>query len=1472
MPNITSNRVKLIVDLPKADALLGSENTAIVQDGNTKQSTIKDFGLYTKTLDYATWVYGASSFLTTKKLNVSANNGTYAASITQSGTGYALIVNDISNDATPFIIDQHGHVGIGLSALRSDINDVSLTIVGDTSSIGDIYNSGNIFNGGNIYAISGSSITWDSVYSTTRTTSADWNSVYSNVNLNSGNFIQAQTFVNNNSSNISQVNTRVNTTSANWNSVYSNVNLNSGNFIQAQTFVNNNSSNISQVNTRVNTTSANWNTAYNNAIYTVNGTAGQIIATSAGNNTGNNSVTLSLPYTPIQQGGGTGQNNNKIFIGWNTTTLGLQVDNTNFSETWPINISGSSGSVTLNSVGPAALTTGAPYWDSTGKVGIGTGLTTLTDVLHVNGKLRMLPGSPTEGGQITLMDGSAYSGGTGAWEIDNANSNLRFFRDKGAANATAMIITTAVNVGIGTFSPAQRLEVYGDGAATSAAIRINNPNTSSSSTSIIYLDANNQSRAQIHGQTNGSSAGGNLIFKTGDSSNINQERVRIDASGNVGIGTNNPQYALDVTGSIRASSNILGTWIGNAIGTAYGGTGATTQQGAINALAGSVTNASYLRGNGSNVVMSAIQASDVPTLNQNTTGSAATLTTTRTLWGQNFNGSANVSGDISSAGNITGTGALSIRGVGPTTRSQGAFLSWNEDGSTGKTYLLNQKGGGTGGFIFGEVATNNTITERVRIDASGNVGIGTNNPQYALDVTGSIRASSNILGTWIGNAIGTAYGGTGATTQQGAINALAGSVTNASYLRGNGSNVVMSAIQASDVPTLNQNTTGSAATLTTTRTLWGQNFNGSANVSGDISSAGNITGTGALSIRGVGPTTRSQGAFLSWNEDGSTGKTYLLNQKGGGTGGFIFGEVATNNTITERVRIDASGNVGIGTNNPAAAKLTVSGTISSSGIIYGNNFRAVQGTPNSLDGSTNGYAFGADGDTGVFSPIVGVGGANGVVSIYANNTENLRATNNCLILNTNVYSVGSIGVGGNFSVSQLINGTTICADATNTCLGNTTLSYNYGVYNTAIGTSALFQNQGGNCNTAVGFSALSNVANGSNNIAVGHFSLYQAEGSNNTAIGVYSGQNMSGDSNTASGAYSLNANTGSGTGAGNSAFGHRTLESITTGSFNTGVGNRALYSITTGGSNVAIGCAALQSTGTGSNNVAIGNNAGRDSTSTSFVVAVGAGALQASNGLNGSVAVGYQALTRNTFTASTSGCWNTAVGMRAMCSNTTGTNNTASGWYALAANSTGYGNIAYGSNSLISNTTGCNNHAIGLNALKFNTTGCNNVGLGTNALCNLTTGSNNIAIGYSAGTDDLNLTANSNITTGSNIIVLGNFSHTASYIKTAWTVTSDARDKTNISCVPQGLNFVSSLNPVSYKFKKSRIEDVPQEGVRTRYGFLAQDILALEGDKPVIIDNSDPEHLMYNESSLIPVLVNAIKELTERVKVLESKI
>lgn len=50
-----------------------------------------------------------------------------------------------------------------------------------------------------------------------------------------------------------------------------------------------------------------------------------------------------------------------------------------------------------------------------------------------------------------------------------------------------------------------------------------------------------------------------------------------------------------------------------------------SQQNALNAIAGAVTAARFLRGDGTNVSMSAIQAADVPTLNQSTTGSAGSV-------------------------------------------------------------------------------------------------------------------------------------------------------------------------------------------------------------------------------------------------------------------------------------------------------------------------------------------------------------------------------------------------------------------------------------------------------------------------------------------------------------------------------------------------------------------------------------------------------------------------------------------------------------------------------------------------------------------------------------------------------------------------------------------------------------------------------------------------------------------------------
>jgi hypothetical protein len=54
-----------------------------------------------------------------------------------------------------------------------------------------------------------------------------------------------------------------------------------------------------------------------------------------------------LGFTPVQQGGGTGQSTNKTYIGWNTGgTIQLQVDSMNFGSIWPMSVSGNAATVT----------------------------------------------------------------------------------------------------------------------------------------------------------------------------------------------------------------------------------------------------------------------------------------------------------------------------------------------------------------------------------------------------------------------------------------------------------------------------------------------------------------------------------------------------------------------------------------------------------------------------------------------------------------------------------------------------------------------------------------------------------------------------------------------------------------------------------------------------------------------------------------------------------------------------------------------------------------------------------------------------------------------------------------------------------------------------------------------------------------------------------------------------------------------
>lgn len=86
--------------------------------------------------------------------------------------------------------------------------------------------------------------------------------------------------------------------------------------------------------------------------------------------------------------------------------------------------------------------------------------------------------------------------------------------------------------------------------------------------------------------------------------------------------------SFGTTGLTPNSATTGAVTVAGTLAVANGGSGQTTAQAAMNAFAGAVTSGQYLRGNGTNVVMSAIQAADVPTLNQNTTGTAANVTGT----------------------------------------------------------------------------------------------------------------------------------------------------------------------------------------------------------------------------------------------------------------------------------------------------------------------------------------------------------------------------------------------------------------------------------------------------------------------------------------------------------------------------------------------------------------------------------------------------------------------------------------------------------------------------------------------------------------------------------------------------------------------------------------------------------------------------------------------------------------------------
>jgi hypothetical protein len=227
-------------------------------------------------------------------------------------------------------------------------------------------------------------------------------------------------------------------------------------------------------------------------------------------------------------------------------------------------------------------------------------------------------------------------------------------------------------------------------------------------------------------------AASSFVLSNG-SGNIDGSAAQKAIPSGVVVGTTDTQTLTNktISGSNNTITNVsLTTGVTGTLPVANGGTGQTTTQAAINALAGATTSGQYLRGNGSNVVMAAIQAGDVPTLNQNTTGSAATLTTTRTLWGQNFNGSANVTGALSSVTTLSMSGQLTntvATGTAPLVVS-----------STTRVSNLNVATAGTADTL----TTARTING-VSFNGSANITITAANPQTLTIGTGLSGTSYN---------------------------------------------------------------------------------------------------------------------------------------------------------------------------------------------------------------------------------------------------------------------------------------------------------------------------------------------------------------------------------------------------------------------------------------------------------------------------------------------------------------------------------------------------------------------------------------------------------------------------------------------------------------------------------------------------------------------------------------------------------
>jgi len=239
---------------------------------------------------------------------------------------------------------------------------------------------------------------------------------------------------------------------------------------------------------------------------------------------------------------------------------------------------------------------------------------------------------------------------------------------------------------------------------------------------------------------------------------------------------------------------------------------------------------------------------------------------------------------------------------------QGLWLQWNRDGGTGKSYIINQKGGGSGGISFGEATVADAYTEGMSL-SSGNLTItGSYSGTLASAVTCTTQTagdnSTKVASTnYVDRAVSTGIGST--STFSGT---LASSVIATTQTAGDNStkvattNYVDRAISNNGVWTK----TGSDIYYSTGKVGIGTS---SPAYTLDVDH-------GSVTTAGTRFSSSGTDCAISLTNTATSGREYWLGSLGGtGTGAGNFYIYDATGTSTRFV-INSSGNIGIGTKTP----------------------------------------------------------------------------------------------------------------------------------------------------------------------------------------------------------------------------------------------------------------------------------------------------------------------------------------------------------------------------------------------------------------------------------------------------------------------------------------------------------------------------------------------------------------------------